>query len=264
MTDELQEGAQPVNETEELVAPEVLETDAEVQQPSVTEAGITEDRLLEILAERDEKIARQAQSAKDRAISRNAKDIADILERFEAFGGDAAAFVADADRQAEIERQAQWQQSIESKLAAVSAPTKQAWQDEWAGESQKILDAAETDGISLSVEEYNAAMFNNGVAFASKGDAYAALNAALVKKAKGEKISVSAVSTEGGEVARIPEPEAPKEFRQQLNQAIEAGDDNSARAILDQKWEEIERERAKIAARAALDAAGISPEDLTE
>ena len=264
MTDELQEGALPVDETEELVAPEVLETDAEVQQPSVTEAGITEDRLLEILAERDEKAARAAQSAKDRAISRNAKDIADILERFEAGGSDKAKFIADVDQQEAIDAQAQWQSTIESRLSQLAAPTRQSWQDEWAGDSQKILDKAAEDGIDLSTEEYNAAMFNNGVAFASNGDAYAALTSVLNKKAKGEKIPVSAVSTEGGDVARIPVPEAPKEFRQQLDQAIEENDDDAARKLLDQKWAEIEKVRAAETARAALQDAGLSVEDLAE
>ena len=153
MTDKEQEGALPESESEELVAPEISHPDAEVQQPSVPSGGLTEDRLIEILAERDEKSARAAQSAKDRAISRNAKDIAGILDRFEAGGSDKAAFVADADRQATLDATQEWQAGIESKLESMAAPTVQDWKSEWAVTSQKILDAAAKSGTSMSVEE---------------------------------------------------------------------------------------------------------------
>ena len=73
MTDDTQEGALPADETQGLVAPEVLEEEAEVQQPSGGEAGITEARLIEILAERDEKQARKDQSAKDRGETKAAR-----------------------------------------------------------------------------------------------------------------------------------------------------------------------------------------------
>jgi hypothetical protein len=262
MTDAEQEGALPV---EELQAPEVQEVSTpatEVQQPSVPEAtGLTEDRLIEILAERDELAARQAQSAKDRAISRNAKDIAALLERFESLGGDEGAankMVADAETQALLQTVEELKSTIQTMQTAPVAPTTgDSWQAEWAVDSQKILDAAETLGVELTNNEYNQAMHNNGVAFETKADAYAALNKAILAKQKGESMPVSAVSTEGGEVAQTPEPTVPKPFRQQFDELNEAGDTAGARALLDQQWEQADEETRKANARRAAEAAGL-------
>lgn len=265
MTDDVQEGAPTTPEAVEPVVPEVLEVEQEVQQPSVPSEGLTEDRLLEILAERDEKTARAAQSAKDRAISRNAKDIADILERFEASGDSAAEFVQETDRQATIEATQQWQAGIESRLQQLAVPTGADWQSEWAADSQKILDAAASNDVELTPEEYNAAMFNNGVAFNTKGDAYAALNQAIVSKAKGESISIAAVATEGGDVASPPVPPAPpKTSAQQFEEAKAAGDFDKMRQIQDERWDNVEKLQKVQTAQQALEQAGISAEDLLE
>ena len=257
MTDEVQEGALP---TEELQAPEVLETSpavAEVQQPSGGEAGITEARLIEILAERDEKQARKDQSAKDRAISAQGKDIVAIFERLEELGGDQGALLREADQQAALDENQTWQAGIDSRLAAMAtANTRQTWQDEWDVDSQKILDAAETKGIVMSNEEVNQVAFNNGIAFETQADAEAALTAALVSRALGET-SVSVVSTEGGEVAQIPEPTEPQSFRQQFDKLQKSGDADGARALLDSQWDVADAETAKGNARKAAEDAGL-------
>ena len=265
MTDDVVEGAPVATEPVEPVVPQVSEVIEEVQQPSVPSEGLTEDRLLEILAERDEKATRAAQSAKDRAISRNAKDIADILERFEASGNSAAEFVQETDRQATIEATQAWQAGIESRLQQLAVPTGQDWQSEWTADSQKILDAAAKSGVELSQDEYNAAMFNNGIAFDSKGDAYAALNQAIVSKAKGESISVAAIATEGGDVAKPPAPPAePKTATQRFEEAKAAGDQEAMQAVQDERWATVEKQQKAEQARQALEAAGITAEDLLE
>ena len=265
MTDDVVEGAPVIAEPVEPVVPEVSEVTEEVQQPSVPSEGLTEDRLIEILNERDEKTARTAQSAKDRAISRNAKDIADILERFEASGDSAAEFVQETDRQAGIEATQQWQAGIESRLQQLSVPTGQDWQSEWTADAQKILDAAAKSDVELSQDEYNAAMFNNGIAFGSKGDAYAALNQAIVSKAKGESISVAAIATEGGDVARPPAPPAePKTTAQRFEEAKAAGDQEAMQAVQDERWDAVEKQQKAALALETLEAAGISAEDLIE
>jgi hypothetical protein len=263
MTDAEQEGA--LSE-EELIAPEVQEVSTpatEVQQPSVPEAtGLTEDRLIEILAERDEIASRKAQSQKDRAISRNAKDIAALLSRFDELGGDAGAantMVAEAETQSLLQTVEELKSQVRTLQSPVAAPTDAgSWQDEWTVDSQKILDAAETLGVVLSNSEYNQAMHNNGVAFATKADAYAALNTAILAKQKGESIPVSVVSTEGGEVAQTPVPTEPKPFRQQFDELNEAGDTAGARALLDEQWKQADADTAKANARRAAEAAGLT------
>ena len=262
MTDEVQEGALPASESEELVAPEILQDEEEVQQPSVPTTGLTEDRLLEILDERAETQARKDQSAKDRAVSRNAKDIADILERFEASGGNKAEFVDEVDRQATLEATQSWQAGIESRLDQLAVPTRQDWKGEWTETSQKILDSAEEKGVVLSTDEYNTVMFNNGIAFPTKGDAEAALTGAITSKALGDAIPVSAVATEGGELSRPPEPTVPKTFRQQFDNAKNSGDTDSAQAVLDKQWEAVNAELDQETAKQAYIAAGGNPEDL--
>jgi len=267
MTDEVQEGALPESESEELVAPEISGDEAEVQQPSVPQAGLTEDRLNELLDNRlaslTEALEKQAQSAKDRGISKNAQEIADLRVQVEAAGGGAEGWDA-LERTANVQATQEWQAGIEARISQLSAPTRQNWQEEWADESQKIVDAAKSLGVELTAVEYNSAMFNGGQPFDSKGDAFAALNKAIVQKTKGESIPVAAVTTEGGEVVQPPEPKVPLNYRQQLDKAKASGDDAEARRLLDSRWDEVEKEQAKIAAKASLDAAGVNPEDLIE
>ncbi len=265
MTDAEQEGALPV---EELNAPEVQEVSTpatEVQQPSVPEAtGLTEDRLVEILAERDEIASRKAQSQKDRGISNNAKAIAAILERFDELGGDEKAandLVQEADNLALRQTVDDLQSQIQTQSVTAPAPAGvDAWQDEWAVDSQKILDAAEEQqGVVLSNNEYNQAMHNNGVAFATKADAYVALQGAIFAKQKGESMPVSVVQTEGGAPAQPPAPPAePKPFRQQFDELNDAGDTAGARALLDEQWKLAESDTAKANARRAAEAAGLT------
>ena len=267
MPEELKEGAQVPEEPQELAAPVVSDVVTEVQQPSPAPEGQTEERLDKLIGavatlnEKVEKLARQEQSAKDRAISKTAKELAEVKSRLDAFGGDWNALAQEAEARTLYQRidtlEARLSQAPASQRAA---DTKSVWQAEWDAESRKITDAAKQLGIALSPEEYNAALF--GKKFDSKGDAYAALNQAIYRKMAGENIPTAAVATEGGDVARQPEPTAPKPFRQQLEDAQKRGDGAAARQILDQKWAEIEKLQAREIAKQALADAGVSPEDL--
>lgn len=268
MTDDVQEGAPAAEELKELAAPEVSETDVEVQQPSVAESGLTEERVLELLGtqfkaleEKIENFSRQAQSVKDRAISKNAKELADIKARLEAVGGDWGALSQEAEQDSLAQRLEQLEARISQTAASQrTADPKAAWTAEWSEESQKVLDAAEKLGITLSTEEYNAVFL--GRKFKTKGDAYAALNQAMISKAKGEAMPTAAVATEGGEVAQPPERSTPKTFREKFDQAREKGD-TEARKLLDERWAEVDKLTKVERARKLLAKEGVSPEDLS-
>lgn len=266
MTDVTQEGALPADETQGLVAPEVLEEEAEVQQLSGGEAGITEARLIEILAERDEKQARRDQSAKDRAISAQGKTIETILGRLDELDGDRGALLREADQLGAQEATETWQASIESRLTDMAtANTKQTWQDEWDGDSQKILDAAEAeDGVTLSNEEINAAFF--GLKLESRGAAYVVLNSLISAKRSGKPASIpaSAVSTEGGEVAHTPEPTVPQTFRQEFDKAKAENNQAKMQELIDSRYDELDKDAEIEKARRTLASKGISAEDLVE
>jgi len=268
MTDPVQEGALVATEAEELAVPQVLESESEVQQPSVSAGGLTEDRINELLEEKlgalNEKLERQAQSAKDRAISAQAKQINDILARLDQLGGNREALIQEADQQellAKISR-------LEAQISRPGQPVQTAsagksWQEEWRDDSQKILDAAAKDGVTLTTEEYNSAMFNNGVKFLSKGDAFAALNRAIIAKTKGESIPIAAVATEGGNVARPPAPPAkPKSAAERFEAAKAVGDQKGMEAAQAERWADIEKTQKALIAKQTLEAAGITAEDL--
>ena len=265
-----QEGAPTTPEIVEPAVPEVSEVEQEVQQPSVPSEGITEARLNELLDSRlgslTEELEKQAQSAKDRGISANAKQINDILSRLDELGGNRDALIQEVDQTTLLQKVAELEAQISNATVPVErAVGKTAWQSEWTGEAQKILDAAAKSGVELSQEEYNAAMFNNGVAFGSKGDAYVALNQAIVSKAKGESIPVAAIATEGGDVARPPAPPAePKTTAQRFEEAKAAGDQEAMQAVQDERWATVEKQQKAEQARQALEAAGITAEDLLE
>jgi len=279
MTDQELEGAPEATEQEELAVPAVSQAEEEVQQPSVPAGGITEDRLEKLLQDRldkrleemEDRFERMAQSAKDRGISKNAQEISAIRQRLEALGGGDEAWNViqqQAEQQTLLNRIAQLEQQISQGPAQpVQMPSspKEAWQAEWRDESQKILDAAAKSGVTLATDEYNAAMFNNGKPFGSKGDAYAALNQAILHKAKGEAISVAAVATEGGDVAKPPAPPAePKTAAQRFEEAKAAGDFEAMKKIQHERWDNVENLQKKAAARQALSAAGLTAEDLLE
>jgi hypothetical protein len=212
-------------------------------------------------------LEKQAQSAKDRGISANAKQINDILARLDELGGNRDALIQEVDQQTLLSKISSLEAQISQGPAQpVQMPSaKAAWQAEWRDESQKVLDAAASDGVTLTKEEVNAAMFNNNVPFASKGDAYAALNRAILAKAKGENISVAAVATEGGDVAKPPAPPAePKTATQRFEEAKAAGDQAGMEAAQAERWDEVEKLQKKAAAQQALDAAGLTAEELIE
>ena len=271
MPDELKEGAQAEEESQELAVPEISTPEPEVQQPSPAPAGVTEERLKELLesqrAALEEAIERKVQSTKDRRIGKLESRVEELLalrQEVEAAGGWDPVI----NQQQQVEAlEARLNKILDARLslAPVSRPaadSKAAWQAEWDAESRKVLDAAEKLGVKLSTEEYNAAFF--GKKFDTKGDAYAALNQAIYRKMAGNSVPGAAVVTEGGEAPRQPEPKAPKAFRQRLDEARGKGDDKEARRILDEQWKAVEREQAKIAAKAALEQAGISAKELIE
>jgi len=269
MPEELKEGAQEAPESQELAVPEISEAPAEVQQPSPAPTGQTEERLEKLIGavtalnEKVEKLSRQEQSAKDRAISKTAKELAEVKARLDAFGGDWNALAQEAEAQTYQQRLAALEARISQAPASQpAADPKSAWRAEWDAESQKILDAASRLGVALTPDEYNAAMF--GKKFTTKGDAYAALNQALLRKGAGEAIPAAAVVTEGGDVPRAPEPKTPKTFRQQLDDANKKKDSTEARRILDAKWAEVERGRAREEAKRVLQESGVDPKELIE
>jgi len=270
MTDKVPEGAQP---TEERLAPAVLDASAgsEVQQPSIS-VGLTEERLKELLEAQnkalEETIERRVQSVKDRRFAQLETRLDETLalkDQVEAAGG-WDPYLAQQQQTEAIEKRLE--RMIEARIsgaaAAKQASPKEAWQQEWDAESQKILDAAKEQGVSLSDEEYRSALFNNGIPFGSKGDAYASLNKALVAKARGDATPVSVVSAEGGEAPRPPEPKVPKTFRQKFDEARKSGNEKEARKLLDEQWGEVEKLGRIEAARQTLAAAGVTPEELTK
>jgi len=263
MPDELLEGAQPTKESVELATPQVSEV-TEVQQPSVG-GGVSEERLTELLeAQRTallEDFDRKLQSQKDRRIGKLESKVDEILATkaaVEAAGGWDQ--VISQQRYAE-DLEAKLNAALDARLSQPPASQPDNWRAEWDAESRKIMDAAARLGVTLSTEEYNAALF--GKKFATRGDAYAALNQAVIAKAKGEAIPKAAVATEGGDVARPPESTAPKPFRQKVNEALAKGKSADARKLIDEQWAVVEKEAKLAQARQALAEAGVAPEELT-
>lgn len=269
MPEELKEGAQEAKELKELAVPEVSEAPSEVQHPSPAPAGLTEERLQELLeaqrAALEETIERKVQSTKDRRIGKIESKVDELLalrQQVEAAGGWDPII---NQREAEDRMDTRLNAILDARLSQTpasqqAADPKEAWRVEWDAESRKIVDAAKKLGIALTPEEYNAALF--GKKFTSKGDAYAALNQALLRKGAGESIPAAAVATEGGDVARQPEPKVPKTFRQQLDSARSRGDEVEARKILDAQWSEVERQAKIEDARRVMADAGITKEEL--
>ena len=266
MSNELPEGAQP---TEELLAPAVSEVSAgvEVKQPSVS-VGITEERLKELLEAQgkvlEETIERRVQSVKDRRFAQLETRLDESLalkQQVEAAGG-WDPYLAQQQQTEAIEKRLE--QMIEARISRKPVSTQETWQAEWSAESQKILNAAKERGVELTDGELTQVKFNNGLAYETKGDAYAALNRALLAKAIGDKTPVSVVSAEGGEAPRPPEPKTPKTFRQKFDDARKGGNDVEARKLLDAQWVEVERLGRVEAARKSLEAAGVSLEELNK
>lgn len=270
MTDEVLESTPIEEESPEPVVPEISTPEPEDKPTSVNE-GLTEARLNELLAARDEAlteklsevVSRSVQSQKDRRIGKLETKLDELMAAKEQ--GLSLDDLINEQAQAEM-LDSRLEAALQAKLQQIQPqPTGESWEQEWARESQKVLDKAQKRGVNITREEYNTAMFNNGVPFQSKGDAYAALNDLLVAKAKGEAISISAVATEGGDVAQPPAPPAPaKSFQEQFNDAKASGDQAKMRELTDKKWEDFEKLRAKEAALAEMKAAGISPEELLE
>ena len=265
MTTELQEGSQPVEELVTPVpataAPEVASfPTTEVKQPSEPR-GLTEERLNELfsavksLDEKVENFSRQAQSAKDRAISKTAAEIAEVKARLDQFGGDWNA-MAQAEESRGLYKRLEALEAGTSRKPVSTSPVE-AWQKEWDAEHRKILDAAKERGVELTKEEFDQVKFNNGLPYASKGDAYAALNRALLAKAIGDKTPVSVVSAEGGTTPRLPEPKAQKTFREKLDAAKKANDPVAVRKIIDEQWDALDRQAKLEAAKRAASEAGV-------
>ena len=270
MPEELKEGAQEVLESPELAVPEISEALTEVQQPSPAPAGLTEERLQELLdvqrAALEETIERKVQSTKDRRIGKIESKVDELLalrEQVEAAGGWDPII---NQRQSEDALDARLNAILDARLPRqpasqpVPADPKLAWQKEWNAESQKILDAAVQLGVTLTTEEYNAALF--GKKFQTAGDAYVALNQAILRKGRGEAIPGAAVVVEGGSLPRQPGPVVPKTFRERLDEAKSRGDDKEARRILNEQWASVESLQAKEEAKRLLQERGLTTDDL--
>ena len=240
---------------------------SEVKQPSVS-VGITEERLKELLEAQgkvlEETIERRVQSVKDRRFAQLETRLDESLalkQQVEAAGG-WDPYLAQQQQTEAIEKRLE--QMIEARISRKPVSTQETWQAEWSAESQKILNAAKERGVELTDGELTQVKFNNGLAYETKGDAYAALNRALLAKAIGDKTPVSVVSAEGGEAPRPPESKTPKTFRQKFDEARKGGNDAEARKLLDAQWVEVERLGRVEAARKTLTAAGVSLEELTK
>ena len=271
MTEKVLESTPVEPELAELAVPEVSVPDVEVERPSVTVSALTERRLQELLEKQQaalvELIDKKFQSTKDRRIGKLESKVDELLalrQEVEAAGG----WDPIISQQQQVETiEARLNKILDARLSQApasqpAADPKSAWQAEWDAESRKITDAASKLGVRLSPEEYNAALF--GKKFETKGDAYAALNQALLRKGAGEAIPAAAVVTEGGDVPRLPEPKAPKDFRQQLDSALVKGDDKAAREALDAEWAKIEKMQALEKAKTMLADSNISPQELIE
>ena len=256
MTDEVAEVASPV--VQEPVDSPVPEVSGPVEQPSSAPSGLTEERLQEILEGRfkdlADQLARANQSVKDRRIGKLETSVEKLLAvkgLVDQKGGDWEAAISET-RESEIsERMA----NLESKL--LQPPAGQVspdWKQEWQDESKKIVDAAAKLGIALTDDEYNAALF--GKKFASKGDAFAALQGALILKTRGESVTPAALANEGGTLPAQPEKLS---FRQTLEKAETIADKTK---ILNARWDEIGKELKKQEVRDALVEKGLTVEDL--
>ena len=255
----------------ELSAPAVQEVSkaaVEVERPSGTDSALTEKRLAELLdaqkAALEEAIDRKVQSVKDRRFGQIESKLEELLtlrQQVESAGG-WDPVIAQKQQEDRLEK------LIEARISKAAGPAarefaQDSWQKEWAAESQKILDAAKEQGVTLTGDEYAQAMFNNGLAFATKGDAYAALNRVIVSKAKGESTPISVVLPEGGATMRVPEPKTPKNFQQKFAEAKGKSDDKAMRKLLDEQWAEVDKMAKVERVRKTLAESGVSPEDLT-
>ena len=259
MADSTPESAPLPEEPQDQPVPAVSEV-SEVK-PASAPVGLTEDKLAEILEARfkvqTENLERQFQSIKDRRIGKiesRLDDLVALREQAEKRGWDTV--IADAE-QAEV-LEARVSKILDARLpsAPVARSPEDDWRAEWAGESKKTLDAAEKLGVRLTTEEYNAALF--GKKFNTKADAYAALNAAIIAKAKGEGTPVAAVTVDGGLTAKPPEAKPPTTWKQDYDRALAANDRKKARELLDKRWEDVERQQKLEAARVAAREAGVS------
>jgi hypothetical protein len=253
------ESGLPTEEPQDPQVPVVSEVADD--KPTSAPSGLTEDKLKEILDARFEAIAdrleKQAQSVKDRRIGKIETKLDELMalrEQAEKRGWDDV--LADAQQAETFE--ATVQKMLDARLPAAAAPrsAEEEWRSEWASEAKKIVDSAEKLGISLSTEEYNQAMF--GKKFATKADAYGALNAAIIAKAKGEGTPAAAVAPEGGDIARPPEPRAPTTWKQDYDRALASNDRKKARELLDHRWDDIEKAQKLEAARRAAAEAGVT------
>src|SRR3990167_10531930 len=173
MTDKVVEST-PLD-VESLAAPEILTVEKEVQPASVIALGLTEERLKELLEAQnkalEETIERRVQSVKDRRFAQLETRLDEALvlkEQVEAAGG-WDPYLAQTQQTEAIEKRLE--KLVEARLSGAAAAkqtsSKEAWQQEWDAESQKILDAAKEQGVSLSNDEYRSALFNNGIPFGS-------------------------------------------------------------------------------------------------
>ena len=256
MDPEVVESASP--EVQEPVDVKVPEVSGPAEgQPTSVPSGLTEEALQKILDDRFTKLAedlkRDNQSMKDRRIGKLETSVEKLLAvkgLVDQKGGDWEAAISET-RESEIsERMA----NLESKLLQPPVAVSPDWKQEWQDESKKIVDAAAKLGIALTDDEYNAALF--GKKFASKGDAFAALQGALILKTRGESVTPAALANEGGTLPAQPEK---LDFRQTLAKAETTADKTK---VLEAQWDVIGKELKKREVRDALVEKGLTVEDL--
>lgn len=265
MTEKAQENAP---ELEESGAPAPAISQVLEVSPLPVQVGLTEAALQELLNARFaalqesllEQVERTAQSVKDRRIGKLEKTVEEITalrSQLEAAGGDWSA-LEKAARDGDLSKRLE---ALEARTSVTPAPSgDEAWKQEWQAESAKVLGAAAKLGVTLSDEEYSAALF--GKKFASKGEAYAALQGAIFSKMKGESVAgLAAVASEGGEDIR-PAPGA-KNLRQKVADAKAKGAKPAElQALVDAQWDIVDKESKKDEARRLLAQAGLTAKEL--
>ena len=212
--------SESLSNEEELAAPSVSEISETEEETTLVPSGITEERVSELL---DEKLAgftesqkeilkqlaeREVQSKHDSRYGRFESKLDEILAIKERVEGDENNW---DDILAQIERQegnATLEAALDAKIQealtsfqpgpdeeGLKTQRKAEWESEWARAVQSIKDKITVDKLSIpagAVEQVQSGEY------ATKVDAYTALNDLYIAIKTGADIPVAAAQTEGG------------------------------------------------------------------
>ncbi len=205
---------------EELAAPSVSEISNTPEEPTLVPDGLTEERVSELL---DEKLSaftesqkelleslaeREVQSKHDSRYGRFETKLDEILEIKRQVGdkdGNWDEILAQVERQ---EGNATLEAALDAKIAealtshspapdeaGLKAQRKTEWNAEWVRAVQNIEDKAKEDGLSIPAD---AVVQVQSGEYATKIDAYTALNNLYIAIKTGAEIPIAAAQPEGG------------------------------------------------------------------